>query len=680
MNGIQEKYRETYINDMREHLRNLNKFVVNFESQSENTDLFNTIFRTVHTIKGNSSILQYFEIADLAHAMENLLEKIRKKEITLDQQIMDIMFESIDSIESMINAIAGSSEIVDQKEIIKKFDQILGTAVPMAIPDDDLALFDNKIFPGLSEDKIKRLEQAVSEGKNIYEIVVNIDANCSLKSAKGAVVIRNIEKFAVVIDVHPSKEVIREKGPDRFRMILVSEHDADVIKDSVQYLSEISNVEMKHFNTDRINAESNPNPVEKFDITRENELISQIPPVSPAHSTSPLHSMSPVSPAPQIIQSIRIDINKLDSLMNRIGELVISRIGMEYIISNYDDTGLAESMEQFSKLLEELHVEVMQIRMVPIDFIFSKYPRMVRDMAKNNGKKVTLIIEGSDVELDRTILDGVNDPLVHILRNCVDHGIETPEQRIKVAKPEMGIVRIEARREKSNVIIEISDDGGGIIPEVIKEAAISSGLISEDKAAEMNDDELVSLIFLPGLSTARTITDISGRGVGMEIVKRDIERMGGTIKISSMPGKGCRFGMKLPLTLAVIKALLIRVGTHVFFFPFNNALETIRITNDQIRMLDTNETFILRDDVIPLFRLSKMLGIESTCSPDDEIDMIITEHENHLAGLLVDELKGQQEIVMKSLGPSLGRVKGFAGATIIENGNVVLILDIHSLW
>ncbi len=366
--------------------------------------------------------------------------------------------------------------------------------------------------------------------------------------------------------------------------------------------------------------------------------------------------------------------------MNHIGELVISKISLEHMASNYEIPELTESVAHLNRIVEELQEEVMEIRMVPVDRIFSKYPRIIRDLSKSSGKKVMLVIKGGDIELDRTVLDGINDPLVHILRNCVDHGIETTGERTDAGKPEEGTVLLKAARVKNHVNIEISDDGAGIYPDMIRESAISRGLISKDEAAAMSDDDLMFILFQPGFSTAKAVTDISGRGVGMDVAKRDIEKLGGNIKIYSTPGKGTSIRLKLPLTLAIIKALLVRVGNNTYILPINNVLESFRINEDQIKMVDKKETCILRDEVIPLARLNHLFEIESSNQDlDNDLFVIIVEHKDKHIGLIVDELVGQQEIVIKSLGASLGRVQGFAGATIIKDGSVALIVDINSL-
>jgi two-component system chemotaxis sensor kinase CheA len=658
MNTIQEKYKESYINDMREYLRDLNQLFVDFEQESNNIELYNTIYRTVHSIKGNSAILQYNKIADLAHAIENLLDKIHQNDIVVDKSIMDILFECIDTIETMINAGEGSSSDIDTKEIFTRLDNITG-GLPLKFPQKDQASPDHDPEIKLSPKELQHISDLILAGKKAFKIIVSIDKKCVLKPVKAAIVIRNLEKFGENIAVDPSKKEIKQSCPEKFCMVLVSDYDADIIKESVLYVNEISDVEIQLFDDEKHHQQFNSDSSSDPDTSQ---------------------MTGPDKPSIQTVQNIRVGIDQLDSLMNRIGELVIRKIALDYVILKYDNLELTDTVEQFNRVIEELQEEITQIRMVPVDHLFSTYPRMVRDMAKNAGKSIELVIKGKDIELDRTVLDGINEPLIHLLRNAVDHGIELPQHRQSIGKPDKGIISIQARREKNQVIITMSDDGAGIRPDIIKKAAISGGLISEDNASKMNDDELISLIFLPGLSTAAVVTDISGRGVGTEIVKQDIERLGGSVRIKSVPGKVTEFKLKLPLTLAIIKALVIRVGSHLFALPFNSAIEAFDINNDRIRMIDGHETYILRDKVIPLFRLSRLLEIKRINDPDDDLFVIIVEHNNRLVGLGVDELLAQQDIVIKNIGASIGRLRGFAGATIIENGNVVLILDINSLF
>jgi len=658
MNTIQEKYKESYINDMREYLMDLNQLFVDFEHESNNIELYNTIYRTVHSIKGNSAILQYNEIADLAHAIENLLDKLHKNDIVVDKSIMDILFECLDIIGARINASEVSSNDIDIKKILTRLDNITGD-LPIKFPKKDQSSPDHDPGIKLTSKELQHISDLTLAGKKAFEIVISIDKTCVLRPVKAAIVIKNLEKFGEKIAVDPSEKEIKQTGPEKFCIILVSDHDADIIKDSILYINEISDVEIQLFDDEKYQ--------EKFNSDSSSD-------------PGTIQMTGPDKSSIETVQNIRVGIEQLDSLMNRIGELVIRKIALDYVILKYDDMELTNTVEQFSRVIEELQEEITQIRMVPVDHLFSTYPRMVRDMAKNAGKNVELVIKGKDIELDRTVLDGINEPLVHLLRNAVDHGIELPQHRQSTGKPDKGIISIQARREKNQVIITMSDDGAGIRPDILKKAAISRGLISEDNASKMNDDELISLIFLPGLSTAAVVTDISGRGVGMEIVKRDIERLGGSVLIKSVPGKVTEFKLKLPLTLAIIKALVIRVDSHLFALPFNNAIEAFYITNDRIRMIDGHETYILRDKVIPLFRLSRLLEIKRINDPDDDLFVIIVEHNNRLVGLGVDELLAQQDIVIKNIGASIGRLRGFAGATIIENGNVVLILDVNSLF
>ncbi len=704
MNSDLEKYKEIYVSDMREHLQNMNRSFVELEHDPGNIDLLNEIFRAAHTIKGNSATMEYDDVAHLAHEMENLLDKIRNKEITIDHEIMDILFESFDAIESMIESISNNEEVMDPAPIIEKLGQILKVNETEAVDkaedvdkkqeavgqDDEL---------DLSMDELKRITGAMNSGMTIYEIIVTIDDSCKLKSAKATIVIRNLEKIGDKIAVYPDEQAIKATNPGKFHVILASNSEIDTIREVGLSVSEISGVEIKVIGgEDEDNHEFDLDSLEEFEITEEPLTVEEpAEPKTVESNTVELKTVKPepeaplpiprksettkasVSP-PQTVQNIRVNIQQLDSLMNHIGELVISKISLEHMASNYEIPELTESVAHLNRIVEELQEEVMEIRMVPVDQIFSKYPRIIRDLSKSSGKKVRLVIEGGDIELDRTVLDGINDPLVHILRNCVDHGIETAGQRIDAGKPEEGTVLLKAARVKNHVNIEISDDGAGINPDMIRESATSRGLISKDEAAAMSDDDLMFILFQPGFSTAKAVTDISGRGVGMDVAKKDIEKLGGNIKIYSTPGKGTSIRLRLPLTLAIIKALLIRVCNNTYILPINNVLESFRINEDQIKMVDKKETCILRDEVIPLARLDQLFEIESNDEDlDNDLFVIIVEHKDKHIGLIVDELVGQQEVVIKSLGASLGRVQGFAGATIIKDGSVALIVDINSL-
>ncbi|MDF1557151.1 MAG: chemotaxis protein CheA [ANME-2 cluster archaeon] len=681
MSNDLEEYKDIYINDMRDHLQNMNRSLVELEQDTGNNDLINEIFRAAHTIKGNSATMEYNEVAHLAHEMENLLDKIRNKEIDIDQPIMDVIFESFDVIESMIEAIAENKDIIEQKELIEKLVSVLDKTQTNGGVQKNGGIQKNDDKIGeieLSIDELRCASKAVESGENVYKITVTIDAGCGLKSAKATIVIRNLEKFGDKIAVYPPETTIKETNPGTFHVILASNADRDILKESALAVSEISDVEVKIFEGEK------EDETEEFDLdSLDIEEVAQesvTPPVVQVTENTPLNKI-PVNQAaaPTLtIQNIRVNIHQLDILMNHVGELLINKVGLEHTISKYDSPELAESVGHLSRIVEELQEDIMSIRMIPVDHIFSKYPRIIRDLSRSRGKKVKLVVEGGDIELDRTVLDGINDPLVHILRNSIDHGIEMPKERLAAGKSDEGIVKLKASREKNHVIIEISDDGAGINPDIVMKSALSKGVVSEDEAAAMSDDELVSLIFLPGFSTAATVSDISGRGVGMDVVKRDIEQLGGSIKTYSTPGEGTRLKLKLPLTLAIIKGLVVKVAGQIYVLPLNNVFESIKIHKDQIKMVDKKETCLIREKVIPLVRLSELFEAKSNLS-DDNYFVVIVEHEERLVGLMVDELVGQQEVVIKSLGRSLGRLPGFAGATIIKSGTVALILDINSL-
>jgi two-component system chemotaxis sensor kinase CheA len=702
MNSDLEKYKEIYISDMREHLQNMNRSFVELEHDPGNIDLLNEIFRAAHTIKGNSSTMEYDDVAHLAHEIENILDKIRNKEIVIDQVIIDIFFESFDAIESMIESISDNEEVMDPASIIEKLGQILiineTEAVDKVEVIDNAEVIDEDEATDIAQDdevdlgmdELKKITSAITSGMTVHRITVTIDDSCKLKSAKATIVIRNLEKIGYKIAVYPEEQAIKATNPGKFHVILASNSETDTIREVGLSVSEISHVEVKLIGgIDEENHEFDLDSLEEFDITQEPLTIKE--PVEPKTIKPEPETGIPIPqknetqkksvPPPLTIQNIRIKIQQLDSLMNHIGELVISKIGLEHMASKYEIPELTESVAYLKRIVEELQEEVMEIRMVPVDQIFSKFPRIIRDISKNSGKKVRLVIEGGDIELDRTVLDGINDPLVHILRNCVDHGIETIKERTDAGKSEEGTVLLKATREKNHVNIEISDDGAGINPDLIRESIISRGFMSEDEAAAISDDDVLSILFQPGFSTAKAVTEISGRGIGMDVAKRDIDRLGGNIKIYSTPGKGTRIRLKLPLTLAIIKALLVRVGDNTFILPINNVLESFIINEDQIKIIDKKETCILRDKVIPLARLNQLLEIESNNQDfDNGLFVIIVEYKNKHIGLIVDELVGQQEVVIKSLGASLGQVQGFAGATIIKDGSVALILDLNSLF
>ncbi|MCZ7383141.1 MAG: chemotaxis protein CheA, partial [Candidatus Methanoperedens sp.] len=483
------------------------------------------------------------------------------------------------------------------------------------------------------------------------DITVTLHESCVLKSARSTVVMRNISELGKIIETHPPiKEIEDEKFDREFRIVVSTKEEPAKLEKSIMNISEIAKVEIKTHEGAQAKAK-----------TEEKSC-------NPDSNKTAIKS----------VQSVRVSIERLDSLMNLVGELIINKIRLMQLATVHKLDVLEETLASLNRLTNELQEEIMASRMVPIEQIFNRFPRMVRDLAKKEGKEIDLILEGGDIELDRTVLDEIGDPLVHILRNCVDHGIESPENRKQAGKNPRGTIRLIARREKNHVVIEATDDGKGMDPQKFRETAVRKGLLTQEEAGKLSDNEAINLSFMPGFSTAEKVTDVSGRGVGMDVVRTKIGSMGGSIKLESAKGTGTKIILKLPLTVAIIHSLMVKVGKDVYAVPIANVVRDLSIKKDQIKTIRGEEVIMIRGEVLPIVRLHKLFGIDTNGSED--LLVVVVERGGSNIGLVVDQVIGQQEVILKNLeNHILKGVRGFAGATILGDGNVALILDVGTL-
>ncbi|MGB9840670.1 chemotaxis protein CheA, partial [Thermovenabulum sp.] len=465
-----------------------------------------------------------------------------------------------------------------------------------------------------------------------------------------------------------------------FYIYLITNTNKDIIQKSVESISEISEVIITEINFENIaqkyglffNSQKSSNKDEKVSATTENSS-KDINKIGEEKDTKDIKKKSG--------KTLRVDIERLDNLMNLVSELIIIKTRLEEIEGDLDkDQDKREAIEYLSRITSNLHDAVMKVRMVPIENVFNRFPRIVYDLSKELNKKVNLIIEGAETELDRTVIDEIGDPLLHIVRNAIDHGIEKPEERVKIGKPEEGNLIMKAYHDGNNVVIEINDDGAGIDCERIARKAVEKGIVDEAKALRMKETELLSLIFEPGFSTSEKITDISGRGVGLDVVKSKIESLGGNVEVYTKKGEGTKFLIRLPLTLAIIQALMIKVDEEKYAIPLNTIRETVIVSTNEIKKVYKKDVIVLRGKVIPLISLHEVLETSKKGYINEKIIVVVVKKGEKDIGLIVDDLIGEQEIVIKSLGNYLKNLKFIAGATILGDGQVALILDINSLF
>jgi two-component system chemotaxis sensor kinase CheA len=603
-----DKYLDVYLEEIREHLGNINKNILELE-KNQRPGIVDELFRSFHTIKGMSATMGYQDLADLSHGLEELLEQVRTQRRRVDSGLIDLLFESIDLIETKAsNLEKGDFNCVDVEGVLQK---------------------------------VRKTAFSTEGGRELIRVDISLEEDCALKSVRAFMVFKELGKLGNVIKCLPSEDKIEagDFGND-FAVFLLTDKKND-ISDRVGWISEV-----KEVTVGRVTSE----PIEHGDVKKK-DITS--------------------------VQSIRVPIQRLDYLMNLVGELVINRSRLGSIADKYGIEELKEAAAGVERLVSELQNEIMEMRMVEVAFIFNRFPRMVRDLAKQEGKLVDFVIEGKDIKLDRTVLDEIGVPLVHLLRNALDHGIETPEERRARGKGERGTIKLTARREKKHVEIIVSDDGRGIDTQRIREIALKKGVKTREELDKLTEKEILMLIFTPGISSAKKVTEVSGRGVGMDVVKSKIISLGGTVDVDSEKNRGTRITLRLPLTLAIVQALLVGLNGDTYIIPLSNVKETIRVRKDQFKTVLGKEVIQLRGQVIPIYRLSYLFKSNSPFR--EEGHAVIVEHNNKAYGIVVDRLVGQEEIVIKSLDASLRDSRGLGGATILGDGKVALILDIPSL-
>jgi len=684
------QYLGMFLEESREHLQTLNESLLKLEQEPDNVSVLDAIFRSAHTIKGMSATMGYNTVAELTHEMENVLDGLRKSQLTINRFVINTLFQCVDALEQMIESIATNTEkdidiapLVDKLAAISKGEE----ESPFSGPPEEKSDQENDLSisgDDLNETELKVIRSAAAQGIESYKVKVVVREGTLLKSARAYMVIRALDELGDVIKTVPSVDDLEKENFERsFEVILVTDAEKEKIIQTLDTISELEKVEIIPY---RI---SNP--------SRENELLEVSPEKGKAAADE---SPIPVARAEEKQlpvgkqglerkiksgQSLRVDIDKLDTLLNLVGELVINKTRLEQIGLTHRLTDLIETIEHMDRVTTDLQAVVMKVRMVPVGQVFNRFPRMVRDLSRELNKEINFIIQGEETELDRTVIDEIGDPLVHLLRNSIDHGIEHPAERQAKGKNPVGEIRLIARHEGNNVIIEVEDDGQGMDPETIRRKAVEKGLITQAEADKIEAAEAIKLAFLPGFSTADNVTDISGRGVGLDAVKTKIESLGGNVEVETKVNEGSKFKIRLPLTLAIIQALLIKVGEEIYAIPLGSIDSTINVAPNEIKTIQNQEVILLRGQIIPIVRLASVLNVMSAAptarqtADSSELFIVIVHMGDRKAGIIVDNLIGQQEIVIKSLGKLLAGIKVIAGATILGNGQVALILDVGSL-
>lgn len=667
------QYLDVFLEESKEHLGNLNEQLLALEKNSGDLAALNEIFRAAHTLKGMSSTMGYEDLADLTHHMENVLSDLKEGVLEVNSYVVDILFKCFDRIQLLIEQIeSGGSGEFDNSELIAVLENIKTSNYETAAIAENVSAQPEEVKTeaksrpeeqfDFNEYDITILKEAASKKYHIYYIQIEVDQDCLMKSVRAFMVFKALEEDGEIIKSNPSAQDLDEgKFETTFEVLYISKNIHDIIVDRLNNISEINVAAARELDINMLSTTSQPQTKDLDTDTTD-------------------HNSNYNKKSHKVKQTVRVDIERLDNLMNLVGELVMHKGRLEQIGLNHKITELNETMEQIDRISTDLQSVVMKVRMVPIEQVFNRFPRMVRDLAKELDKEVDFLVEGKETELDRTVIDEIGDPLVHLLRNSIDHGFESPQERIKNGKPEQGTLMLRARHEGNNVYIEVEDDGRGINISKIKERAVEKGIITATQAAQFSRDEAIDLLFSSGFSTADTVTDVSGRGVGLDVVKTKIESLSGEIYVDSTAGQGTRFRIKLPLTLAIIQALMISIKNEIYAIPLSSVDETTMIRSGDIKMVQNQEVIMLRGSVLPLLRLTNLLEIPGETNEDDDMYVVVVRKAEKQVGLVVDTLIGQQEIVIKSLGKILAGIPGLAGAIVAGDGNVRLILDIATLF
>ncbi len=685
------QYLEIFVEETREHLQNLNEHLLVLEKEPENKDTINEIFRAAHSLKGMAGTMGYKRMQNLTHNMENVFSEIRNDKMSVTSELVDTLFQCLDALETYLDNIVNSQDegTDDNEPIIKLLNDFLngqsGEAAAPAkseapaqevAPAASSASADSFAGTVYADFEKHAIIEACGKGLNVYGVVVHIDPNCILKAARAFLVFKNLEEIGEIIKSIPSTQDIEDEKFDLdFRMFVITKESLDKVLSVVKNVSEIKDA----YGEQIVMKEESAPVVEEAPKSTE---VAAKTAAAKEDSKAPSKAQ-PKSAKPVANRSVRVDIEKLDVLMNLVSELIIAKNGLVSSASgsNFSEggQGFNEQIEYLERVTTNLHESVMNVRMVPIETVVNRFPRMIRDLSKKLGKKMELYMTGEDTELDRTVIDEIGDPLMHLLRNSADHGLESADVRIARGKDEVGSIFLDAYQDGNNVVIEVRDDGNGIDVEKVRNKAIDKGTITPEQAETMTDKDIIDLLFKPSFSTAEKISDVSGRGVGLDVVKSKIEALGGDVECHSVLGEGSTFTIRLPLTLAIIQALMVQLGDEQYAISLGSIQTVEDVEVSDIKYVHGKEVINLRGTVIPLIRLGELLEVPNTKQDEESLTVVIIKKGEKQAGLVVDSLIGQMEIVIKSLGKYIHINKMISGATILGDGDVALIIDANAI-
>lgn len=691
------QYLDIFLDETKEHLQNLNTQILALEQDSENMDTINEIFRAAHSLKGMAGTMGYKRMQTLTHDMENVFSEVRTGNIKVNAPMIDTLFQCLDALEDYLACIQENADEGDNdnEPLIKELNRILNSKdaeekeensqAEEAPKKEETTLTTHWSNVECKPEDKQHIKEAVEKGKNVYGITVIVQEACLLKAARAFLVFKAIEEIGEIIVTQPSSQEIEDEHFELdFSMIVASDHQLSEVIDAVKRVSEIADAVGDIYALEDMQKNEEPETaVPAVAQSMQPETLENKEKTHPVEKPAAKQPEKKTTAKQQMNRTVRVDIEKLDVLMNLVSELIIAKNSLvSSATANAGEdhgTGFNEQIEYLESVTTNLHESVMKVRMVPIESVVNKFPRMIRDLSKKLNKQMELYMTGEETELDRTVVDEIGDPLMHLLRNSADHGLESTETRIARGKSPVGSIFLDAYQDGNNVVIEVRDDGNGIDADAVRMKAIERDFMTEEQAAVASDEDIIALLFEPGFSTAKQVSDVSGRGVGLDVVKSKIESLSGEVEVKTRLGEGSTFIIRLPLTLAIIQALMVVVGGEKYAISLGGIQTIEDVDPGDVKTVQSKEVIHLRGSVIPLIRLDEVLDIESKREPGENMVVVIVKKGDKLAGLVIDELLGQQEIVIKSMGRYINKCKFISGATILGDGEIALILDANAL-
>lgn len=648
------EYKDIFNSEAREYIQTLNSCLLDMENSPEQLTQLDEMFRAAHSLKGMAGTMGYEQITSLTHQMESIFDALRSGKIKAEKRVMNLLFESLDVLESLLDLVVEGQEEEDVSSLTDRLKHILEAEAGGAEKAEEE---EESVGEQKASEKLPDVAIGSKAKGEFFLTTVGISKECLLKSVRAYMVLKELKNLGTIVKAVPGEPDL-EAGifGDSFQVILQTKVKPEVIKSTIEGIAEIEKVTVEAY-------EGVPEPKKKKPSILEEQQKTLLKKTSE--------------------KIIRVETEKLDLLIGLVGELVVNRTRVIELSKKLKDTEIKSSLEQLDLITTNLQNAIMKLRMVSIKQVFDRFPRLVRDFSDAHNKKVNLVIRGEETELDRTIVNVIGEPLTHMVRNALDHGIERISDRKRLGKPEISTLKLSARHEGSHVVIEVEDDGCGIDPRKIKTKALEKGIKKAEELEKMTDEDIIKLVFHSGFSTAEEVSDVSGRGVGMDAVRSTIETLHGEVSMESKVGKGTRFIIKLPLTLAIIKAMLVQVESDIFAIPVESIRENIYVTPQDLKTVQNRKVISFRSEILHLIDMGKRLRPskeDSVSFMDQEtFPVVVVEAGDKKAGLIVETLLGQQEIVIKSLGKVLEGMRGIAGATVLANGEVALILDVSSL-